>query len=252
MPGRVGHGFEVLLLLRVGYVFGGLIGEPLRLAFAPPLSPRNASAEEAARAHGDARRRIGGCRRGCGGRDARAGGALARRVRACGRGPADLALTSIAGIGPHVAGSQLAALGVTKVADVARWGAEDAAFVGERIGAPGRVEREMWIAQARLLAAGVETSHSIALRMGRVQARDADAPIADARLASVRHELEDLSESAGVNAFSFAAPRTADAMRVEARAHDHVLDDHKPALLAARPAEGGGRPQAHMGRWAQA
>ena len=68
-------------------------------------------------------------------------------------GYADLALTSIAGIGPHAA-SQLAALKITKVADVAYWGAEDAAFIGERIGAPGRVEREMWIAQARLLAAG--------------------------------------------------------------------------------------------------
>ena len=239
LPGRVGHGFEVLLLLLVGYVFGGLIGEPLRLALAPPLSQRNASAEDAsprpmetpdgglaavaaaavaAMQAPDARTRTGASEPAAG-------------------GYADLALTSIAGIGPHAA-SQLTALRITKVADVASWGAEDAAFIGERIGAPGRVEREMWIAQARLLAAGIDTSHSIAQRMGRVQARDADAPLDDVRIASVRHELEDLSETAGVNAFSFGAPRTAHAMRVDAASNEIVSDDHKPALLAAAPAEG--------------
>ena len=238
LPGRAGHGFEVLLL-GVGYVFGGLIGEPLRLAFAPPLAPRASAADEGAGAIA--------VHTPDGGLAAVAAAAIAATRapaeqshaapgRAASR-PADLALTSIAGIGPNVAG-RLAEIGVTKVADLSRWSAEDAAYVGERIGEPGRVEREMWIAQARLLASGVETSHSIALRMGRVKAAEADAPIAYARLASLRLELEDLSESAGVNAFSFAAPRTADAMRVEPGGHDHVSDDHKPALLAARPAEG--------------
>lgn len=37
VPGRIGHGLEVALLLLVSYLFGCLIGEPLRLAFGTPL-----------------------------------------------------------------------------------------------------------------------------------------------------------------------------------------------------------------------
>ena len=237
LPGRIGHGFEVLLLLLVGYVFGGLIGEPLRLAFAPPLS-RKAGEDASSKP----------METPDGGLVAVAAAAVAAmqapsaRTRTgasepAARGYGDLALTSVAGIGPHAA-SQLMALGITKVTDVASWGPEDAAFIGERIGAPGRVEREMWIAQARLLASGVDTSHSIGQRMGRAQARDGDAPLDDVRIASLRHELEDLSETAGVNAFSFGAPRTAHAMRVELAPDELVSDDHKPALYGALPAGG--------------
>lgn len=36
VPGRIGHGLEVALLLLVSYLMGCLIGEPLRLAFGTP------------------------------------------------------------------------------------------------------------------------------------------------------------------------------------------------------------------------
>ena len=43
LPGRFGHGLEVILLLLVSYVLGCLIGEPLRLLTAPPAEPRAAA-----------------------------------------------------------------------------------------------------------------------------------------------------------------------------------------------------------------
>lgn len=231
LPGRIGHGLEVLLLLLVGYVFGALIGEPLRLAFAPPHTPRGAGAEQAAVALALPPSMAAGVASTAPATQAALALASVRK------GAAEPALTAIAGVGPNLE-SQLVAMGVTKVSELANWGAEDAAHIGQRLGSPGRVEREMWIAQARLLSSGVETSHSIAQRMGRVQAREADAPLDDARVAGLRHELEDLSETAGVSAFSFAAPRRADAMLVDANAQERVSDDHKPPLLAVAPAEG--------------
>jgi predicted flap endonuclease-1-like 5' DNA nuclease len=43
-------------------------------------------------------------------------------------------------------------LGIWRFEQIARWTPEQAAWVGEKFGAPGRVESEQWILQARLLA----------------------------------------------------------------------------------------------------
>jgi predicted flap endonuclease-1-like 5' DNA nuclease len=143
-------------------------------------------------------------------------------------------LERIVGIGPAAARS-LAGWGVTRLADVAAWSADDAAYIGERLGEAGRVEREMWVEQARLLAAGVETTGSLAKRMGRARTQGLDAPLDDGALARLRTEIEELSEAAGVPVFSGVHNVGTDEQGLTDEA---VPDEFRPALLTAPPTEG--------------
>lgn len=69
-------------------------------------------------------------------------------------GPDDLA--RIKGVGPKSL-EKLNALGVFHYDQIAAWDLDNARWIGAAIGAPGRVERDKWIQQARALAsAGVE------------------------------------------------------------------------------------------------
>ncbi len=65
-------------------------------------------------------------------------------------------LSRIKGLGPK-SREKLNALGVFHYDQIAAWNLDNAKWIGAAIGAPGRVERDKWIQQARALArAGVE------------------------------------------------------------------------------------------------
>jgi len=61
-------------------------------------------------------------------------------------------LQQITGIGPVVA-AQLKALGVRGVTDIAMWSHEDIARVASTLAINGRIDREDWVGQARVLIA---------------------------------------------------------------------------------------------------
>ncbi|WP_424361632.1 hypothetical protein [Methylocystis parvus] len=60
-------------------------------------------------------------------------------------------LSRIKGVGPKSL-EKLNALGVFHYDQIAEWDLENARWIGAAIGAPGRVERDKWIQQARALA----------------------------------------------------------------------------------------------------
>ncbi len=63
-------------------------------------------------------------------------------------------LTRIKGVGPKLV-ELLATLGVTRFEQIAIWSAEDIAAIDAQLGRfEGRIERDNWVEQARLLAAG--------------------------------------------------------------------------------------------------
>ena len=68
-------------------------------------------------------------------------------------GPAD-ELTRMKGVGPKVA-SMLSAMGITRYDQIAAWSDDDVARIDAQLGTfKGRITRDQWIEQARLLAAG--------------------------------------------------------------------------------------------------
>lgn len=63
-------------------------------------------------------------------------------------------LTQLKGLGPRAA-TLLAELGVTRFDQIASWSGEDAAMIDARMGAfKGRIARDRWVDQAKLLANG--------------------------------------------------------------------------------------------------
>ncbi len=73
-------------------------------------------------------------------------------------------LTRIKGVGLPVA-LELKKIGVLRFEQVARWTDADVAHVSRQLGFSGRIERENWMDQARILAAGDElefTTHQLA------------------------------------------------------------------------------------------
>jgi len=74
------------------------------------------------------------------------------------RGAAD-DLKQIKGVGPKLE-EKLNAFGIWHHAQIAAWSAADIAWVDERLSLRGRVERDDWVAQARILASGGETEFS--------------------------------------------------------------------------------------------
>lgn len=72
--------------------------------------------------------------------------------------PPRFALTDIKGIDTTLA-RQLAEIGVTGVATVARWTARDVALISQRLELGHRASAEGWIEQAAVLAAGRPTAH---------------------------------------------------------------------------------------------
>ena len=76
-------------------------------------------------------------------------------------------LELIRGIGPQNE-ARLHALGVFHFDQIAAWTAKEAQWVGGYLAFPGRIEREDWIGQAKVLAAGGTTDHAERVRKGEI------------------------------------------------------------------------------------
>ncbi|MCA3623126.1 MAG: hypothetical protein IOC52_02995 [Methylobacterium sp.] len=76
-------------------------------------------------------------------------------------------LKRIRGIGRQNEG-RLHALGIWHFDQIAGWSAEEVQWVGSHLAFPGRIEREDWVGQSRLLAAGAETEFSKRVAKGLV------------------------------------------------------------------------------------
>lgn len=76
-------------------------------------------------------------------------------------------LKRIKGIGPKNEAA-LNDLGIFTFEQIARWNPSNIDWVESRLEFPGRIEREEWIAQAKLLASGVETEFSKRVDAGEV------------------------------------------------------------------------------------
>ena len=100
-------------------------------------------------------------------------------------GPSDN-LKLIKGIGP---GNEavLNDLGTRRFGQIAGWDDANATWVGHHMAFPGRVGREHWVEQARLLAAGIETDHARDVRSGKIAIGDhADDPMDAAQIAQMQ------------------------------------------------------------------
>jgi predicted flap endonuclease-1-like 5' DNA nuclease len=76
-------------------------------------------------------------------------------------------LKRIRGIGKQNEG-RLHALGIWHFDQVAAWSADEALWVGSYLAFPGRIEREEWISQAKVLATGKDTEFSKRVAKGLV------------------------------------------------------------------------------------
>lgn len=77
-------------------------------------------------------------------------------------------LKMIRGIGPANE-AKLKAIGVTTFAEIAAWGEKEQAEISERLAFAGRIEREKWVEQARVLAEGGATDFSRRVARGDVE-----------------------------------------------------------------------------------
>lgn len=76
-------------------------------------------------------------------------------------------LKKISGIG-RVNEGKLNELGVTSFAQIAAWSPEDEARIGDILAFEGRIEREEWVRQAKILARGGGTEFSQRVERGEV------------------------------------------------------------------------------------
>ncbi|MGB8398549.1 hypothetical protein [Bradyrhizobium sp.] len=122
-------------------------------------------------------------------------------------------LKLIKGIGPKNE-KKCNALGIHYFRQIADWSPDEAIWVGHHLAFPGRIEREHWIAQARLLASGGDTDHSAGVKSGAIIVDDsADAPLdaaaADLLAKSLPQEagaVEGEADHAGRRPLGLAAP----------------------------------------------
>ena len=106
-------------------------------------------------------------------------------------------------------------LGVYHFSQIADWTPDEAVWVGHHIALPGRIEREYWIPQARLLATGGETEHSAGVKSGNINIdASADAPLVEAEARKLGDSLprqaaafEGESRHDGRRPYGLAAPR---------------------------------------------
>jgi len=182
IPGRAGFWLETALFFFAAYVLGCLVGgwlksavapEPEKFAEAPaqtaiaaparpvvsaPLTPASVTPRPVAPPDPPAAGAVEGERDHEGVRPA---GFVRPR-----QGGAD-DLKRIRGIGPQNEG-RLHALGVWHFAQIADWTHDNVLWVGSYLAFPGRIAREEWVAQARVLASGGETAFSQRVEHGDV------------------------------------------------------------------------------------
>ncbi|CCD94740.1 conserved hypothetical protein [Bradyrhizobium sp. ORS 375] len=123
-------------------------------------------------------------------------------------------LKLIKGIGPKNE-RILNDIGVHHFSQIAEWSPAHADWVGHHMAFPGRIEREHWIPQAKLLAAGLDTAHSSAVKSGAITIDDqADAPLSEdearyllAHLPALMPPVENEDAHAGSRPLGLAAPR---------------------------------------------
>ena len=99
-------------------------------------------------------------------------------------------------------------LGTYHFSQIADWKAPEETWVGHHMAFPGRVEREHWVAQARLLAAGMDTDHSRGVKAGTIAVdASADAPMSDEEAAKLQNALpEAMAAVAGEDKFEGKRP----------------------------------------------
>ena len=106
------------------------------------------------------------------------------------------------------------ALGIYHFRQIANWTPEEAIWVGHHMAFPGRIEREHWIPQAKLLASGGDTDHSAGIKSGAILVDDSagaplDAAAADALAKSLPEQagaVEGEPRHAGRRSYGLAAP----------------------------------------------
>ncbi|MGJ5207284.1 cell envelope biogenesis protein TolA [Bradyrhizobium sp. HKCCYLR20261] len=122
-------------------------------------------------------------------------------------------LKLIKGIGPKNE-RVLNDIGVHHFSQIAEWTPAHADWVGHHMAFPGRIEREHWIAQAKLLAAGLDTAHSSAVKSGAITIDEqADAALTEdeasyllAHLPALMPPVENQDDHAGSRPLGLAAP----------------------------------------------
>jgi predicted flap endonuclease-1-like 5' DNA nuclease len=127
--------------------------------------------------------------------------------------PAD-DLKLIKGVGPANE-KALNDLGVRRFAQIADWSPGNARWVAESLSFPGRIERERWVDQSKLLAAGVDTAYSSGVKSGAIAiGADADAPMstqeAEAFASSLPQQaaaVENEASYSGARPLGLVAPR---------------------------------------------
>lgn len=76
-------------------------------------------------------------------------------------------LKQLKGVGPKLEGV-LNGLGFWHFDQIAKWGADEIAWVDDQLSFKGRIERDGWVEQAKILADGGETAFSSKVKMGKV------------------------------------------------------------------------------------
>ena len=196
LPGSAGLWLETALLLFASYVIGGLIGafarrqtmgEPLVAGKSMAVAATAGSLTSAAAL---SPAKVSGSLPG----KRPAGAALAGA-------PDDLKL--IKGIGPKNE-NILNGLGTHKFQQIAGWTGDECKWVGHHMAFPGRVEREHWVDQAKLLASGGDTDHSRAIKSGAIKAdAGGDAPLGEADIARLKQDV--IARAAAAKAAADAA-----------------------------------------------
>lgn len=99
--------------------------------------------------------------------------------------PDDLKL--IKGIGRQNEG-RLHGLGIWHFEQIAGWTSENVEWVGGYLAFPGRIEREDWVGQAKLLAAGAETEFARRARAGEVETSRDDGTAGQGNVAAIAED----------------------------------------------------------------
>jgi len=76
-------------------------------------------------------------------------------------------LTLIDGVGNAIE-KKLNAMGIYHFSQIAKWNAANQTWIGNELGFPGRPERENWVSEAKILAAGGTTEHSRRVEQGKI------------------------------------------------------------------------------------
>ncbi|RCS23018.1 hypothetical protein DUT91_16250 [Phyllobacterium salinisoli] len=121
-------------------------------------------------------------------------------------------LKLIKGVGPQNE-RVLNAQGIHTFRQIAAWTPAEAEWMGHHMAFPGRIERELWIEQAKVLSAGGETEHSRAVRAGL---RVDDKPIGAKDIAKLKAglpqalgQVEGEDQHEGQRPFGMAEPQGA-------------------------------------------